>query len=225
MTFARGATIRASNVRDVRFGVIFLIRGAGHQLESAVYNTLGLNDCPADKWHSLDAERLAKEFRVAAVYLSGPRFCTFDQATAYIVGETLSFQGLEARQVGEMYIPPTKDLTSIDLTSHEIGWYYSAFMVRQRRRDIGFLFEAGRPVHELLTPHEKTYVMQSYSHSVDDSLTGESLLTLGNRLTLPDGWQYRVRVPDQDLVIRPGAGQTEVLWDELENVYIQLVSA
>src|SRR5215469_17437263 len=220
MTLMRNGTLRASNLRDARYGTIFLITGHGNHLKAAVYSTFGLNDCPLDKWRSLDAERLAKEFRVAAVYLSGPRFCTFDQGIAYMVGETLSFQGLEARQVGEMYIPPTNDLTSIDLTSHETGWYYSAFMVRQRRRDIGFLFEAGRPVHELLTPDEKTYVMQSYSHSVDDSLTGESLLTLGNRLTLPDGWQYRVRVPDQYLVVRPGAGQTELLWDELENVYI-----
>jgi hypothetical protein len=217
MTLMRDGTIRAGNLRDARYGAISLIRGAGHQPHAAVYNTLGLNDCPLDKWHSLDAEMLAKEFRVAAVYLSGPRFCTFDQATAYIVGETLSFQGLEARLVGEMYIPPI-----MDLTSREAGRYYSAWMLR---RGNGFLFKAGRPVHELLTLDEKTFVMNSYSHGVDDSLTGESLLTLGNRLTLPDGWQYRVRVLDQDLIMQPAAGQAEVLQDELENTYIQLVSA
>jgi len=217
MIFMRDRTVRLSNLRDARHGTIFFIRGAGHQLKAAAYSTLGLNDCPLDKWRSLDAKRLAKEFRVAAVYLSGPRFCTFDQATAYMVGETLFFEGLEARLVGEGYIPPT-----MDLTSRQAGRYYSAFTFR---RDFVFLFEAGRPVHELLTPDEKAYVMQSYSHSVDDSLTSESLLTLGNRLKLPEGWHYRVRVPDQDLIARPGVGQAEVLEDELENTYIQLVSA
>jgi hypothetical protein len=217
MTLIRDGTVRASNLRDARHGAISLIRGAGHQLNAAVYKTLGLNDCPLDKWHSLDAERLAKEFRVAAVYLSGPRFCTFDQFTAYIVGETLSFEGLEARLVGEMYIPPT-----MDLTSREAGRYYCAWMLR---RGNGLLFKAGRPVHELLTPDEKIYVMESYSHRVDDSPTGKSLLTLGNRLTLPDGWQYRIRVLDEDLIVRPGVGQAEVLEDELENTYIQLLSA
>jgi len=217
MTLMRNGTLRASNLRDARYGTIFLITGHGNHLKAAVYSTFGLNDCPLDKWHSLDAERLAKEFRVAAVYLSGPRFCTFDQGIAYMVGETLSFEGLEARLVSEVYIPP-----SMDLASHEAGWYYSAWKVR---RDIQFHFEAGRPIHELLTPDEKTYVMHSYSHRVDDSLTGESLLTLGSRLTLPDGWHYRVRVPDRDVIVRPGVGQTDVLHDELENTYIQLVSA
>src|SRR5215469_3210369 len=217
MTRMRNGTLQASNLRDARYGTIFLITGHGNHLKAAVYSTFGLNDCPSDKWHSLDAERLAKEFRVAAVYLSGPRFCTFDQFTAYIVGETLSFEGLQARLVGEMYIPPT-----MDLTSREAGRYYSAWMLR---RGNGLLFKAGRPVHELLTPDEKIYVMESYSHRVDDSPTGKSLLTLGNRLTLPDGWQYRIRVLDEDLIVRPGVGQAEVLEDELENTYIQLVSA
>src|SRR5215469_13163065 len=92
MTVMRDVPVRASNLRDARHGMISLIRGAGHQLHVAVYSTLGLNDCPLDKWHPLDAERLAKEFRVAAVYLNGPGFCAYDQATAYIVGETVSFE-------------------------------------------------------------------------------------------------------------------------------------
>ena len=217
MTLMRDGTIRASNLRDTRYAEIALIRGDGNQLRAALYITLGLNDCPLDKWHSLDADRLAREFRVAAVYLNGPRFSTMDQITAYIVGETLSFEGLEARLVGELYLPPT-----VDLTSHEAGRYYCAAMVRRGNR---FLFRAGRPVHELLTSDGKIYVMQSYSHIVDDRLTGESLLTLGNRLTLPHGWQYRIRVPDQDLIMQPSAGRALVLQDELLNTYMQLVFA
>ena len=48
-------------------------------------------------------------------------------------------------------------------------------------------------MYELLTPDAKTYVMQAYSHIVDDSLTGDSLPALGDRLHLPEGWRYRTR--------------------------------
>lgn len=216
MTIMPDGTMRASGLRDSRYAEIFLITAEGNRLKAAVYNTTGLNDCPIGKWQSLDAERLAKEFDVPAVYLNGPRFWTLDQLTAYAVGATLSFDGLEARLVGELYIPP-----AMDLTSHESGRYYSDAMIK---RQTEWLFKAGRPVHELLAPDGKTYVMQAYSHLVDDGLTMGSLRTLGDRLHLPAGWQYRVATPDQDLTMRPAAGQAHVLQDELENTYMQLVT-
>ena len=93
------------------------------------------------------------------------------------------------------------------------------------KRETEWLFLAGRPVYELLTPDQKTYVMQAYSHTVDDHLTGAALATLGDRLHIPEGWQYRVRTPDTNLAIRPADGQAHVLQDELENTYMQLVTA
>lgn len=75
-----------------------------------------------------------------------------------------------------------------------------------------------------LTPGGKTYVMQAYSHIVDDSLTGDSLPGLGDRLHLPEGWHYRARTPDRDLVLRAVAGRAHILQDELQNTYMQLMT-
>jgi hypothetical protein len=53
---------------------------------------------------------------------------------------------------------------------------------------------------------------------VDPDLTTEELATLGERLQLPEGWQYRVRTLDQDLLV--GAhGDAHIVFDEFEDNY------
>jgi len=185
----------------VRYGEIFLITSQAGQLTAAVYNTTGLNDCPLAAWRSLDPHELAKDFGVAAAYLNGPRFWTLDQIAACAAGEVLSFGGLEARRVAELPIPP-----GVDLASGPGRRYYRDITIR---RQTEWIFAAGRPTYELLTPDGKTYVMQAYSHIVDDSLTLDSLPALGDRLHLPEGWQYRARTPDRDLtLLTAGARRT-----------------
>ena len=61
--------------------------------------------------------------------------------------------------------------------------------------------------------------MQAYCVGVDPSLTEESLPTLGERLAMPDGWSYRTRIPDAELVVDTTSTMTTVVQDELENTY------
>ena len=75
-----------------------------------------------------------------------------------------------------------------------------------------------------MTPDGKIYVMQAYAHIVDDSLTMDALPALGDRLNIPEGWRYRVRIPDQDLALLAVGGQAHVLQDELQNTYMQLMA-
>ena len=91
-------------------------------------------------------------------------------------------------------------------------------------RETEWMFAAGLPVYELLTPDAKIYVMQAYSHIVDDSLTLDSLPALGDSLHLPEGWRYRTRTPDRDLTLRTVAGGAHVLQDELQNTYMRLMT-
>ena len=216
MTGPSARTARLAGLRGVRYGEIFLITSQERQLTAAIYNTTGLNDCPPAIWRSLDPRELAKDFGVLAVYLNGPRFWTLDRIDARASGGILSFGGLEARRVAELPMPP-----DLDLTARPGARYYHDITVR---RETEWIFAAGRPVYELLTPDRKTYVMQAYSHIVDDSLTGDSLPSLGDRLHLPEGWHYRTRTPDHDLTLRAVAGQAHVLQDELQNTYMQLVT-
>ena len=216
MTGQPARTSHLAQLRGARYGEIFLIRSQEGQLTAAVYNTTGLNDCPAAKWRSLDPGTLAKDFGVPAVYLNGPRFWTMDQITAHGAGEILSFDGLDARRVAELPIPP-----ELDVTGPPAGRYYRDITIK---RQTEWIFAAGRPVYELLTPDRQTYIMQAYSHIVDDSLTQDSLPALGDRLHPPEDWHYRARTPDRDLTLRTVGGKAHVLQDELQNTYMQLMT-
>lgn len=56
------------------------------------------------------------------------------------------------------------------------------------------------------------------SRHVDPDLNVEQLPILGERLQLPEGWQYRVRTLDEDL--RVGAhGDAHIVFDAYENNY------
>jgi len=215
MTGQSGHSGRLADLRGARYGEILLVRSEEGQLTAAIYNTTGLNDCPAELWRSLDPGKLAEDFGVPMVVLNGPRFWVLDQVTAHATGEILSFSGLEARWVAEVPVPPGQ------AAEPSARRYYSDVMVK---RETEWLFAAGRPVYELVTPDGKIYVMQAYAHIVDDSLTMDALPALGDRLNIPEGWRYRVRIPDQDLALLAVGGQAHVLQDELQNTYMQLMA-
>jgi hypothetical protein len=89
-------------------------------------------------------------------------------------------------------------------------------------RDTEFVFLSGSEVYELVAADGTVYVMQSYAHIVDDTLNEAALQTLGERLVLPEGWAYRVRIVDEDYVVVDREGIATVVQDELQNTY-QLV--
>lgn len=205
-----------SGLRNERYGEVLLISpGQDGQLKAAVYNTFGLNDCPPQQWDALDARALAEQFNVPMVFLNGPRFWTIDEVTAYEWGETATFDGLEARCVAEVRIPAGIDPTGVSAKK--------SYVDTTVKRDTKYVLAGGKPVYTLVAPGERTYVLQAYSHTVDDSQTMDSLATLGQRLHLPEGWQYQVHTPQDDLVVRTVGGDAHVVQDELENTYMLLV--
>ena len=82
-----------------------------------------------------------------------------------------------------------------------------------------FFFDAGKPVFELVDPDGKAYIMQAYCIGVDPAITLESLPELGEKLSMPEGWTYRTRVLDEELVVDTSDHLATVLQDELENSY------
>ncbi len=211
-----GATIPAAaqaakvpkDLRNVRYcEVLTMVR---HRLtfEISVYNTLGQNFCPPDKWAALDAKKLAKELKVTRVKLNGPRYWTLDSieaAGATASGETATFGG----------IAMTKRATiDLKLWQATLGGY----KVSAIKRTTVFNYKAGRPVYELVSPKGDVYMMQSYSQIVDPKLTIDDLATLGGRLKLPKGWTYRTRTLDADYALK-AEGTAYVVQDDLYNSY------
>jgi len=89
-------------------------------------------------------------------------------------------------------------------------------------RETVYLFKAGRPMYELVSNKGEIYRIQSYSHIVGKSLSIDDLAGRGQRLRLPAGWTYKVRILDTDsrLEVR---GTAQVINDEFENTYQLIV--
>jgi hypothetical protein len=197
-----------SDMRGVRYGEVLAVFLKDGRLEAEVYGTQMLNDCPQELWATLDAGAIAAEMGAAFVKLNGPRHWMLDglgTKVAKIEPVLRDFNGLTMRRIA-----------TVDLGDSPQSLPYTE---RHVDRGAVFFFDAGAPVHELVRPDGTAYVMQAYCVGVDPSLTEEALPDLGARLALPEGWSYRTRILDEELVVDTTATVATVLQDELENTY------
>jgi hypothetical protein len=197
-----------TDMRGVRYGEVLAVYARDHGFEAEVYGTQMLNDCPQDLWDTLDAAVLADELGAVAVKLNGPRYWMLDglgQKVAPIDPVFAEFNGLTTRRIAVVPLGDTPGTTP-----------YSTVHVD---RGAMFFFDAGKPVHELVDPDGSAYVMQAYCVGVDPTLTADELADLGGRLALPDGWSYRTRILDAELVVDTTGSLATVIQDELENTY------
>jgi hypothetical protein len=196
------------NVRDRRYCEIFVVEEYLAETEAQVFNTLGLNDCPADRWQAIDPAALKKELGAQAIVMNGPRHFVMDWIQSRDMGERpVDFQGLAMRPVARIVLPVVEGAVERrPYTDHVI------------ERATSYIYAAGEKVYELISPAKRVYVMQAYAQIVDPNLSIDQLASLGDRLKLPDGWTYRVRTLDQDLELRTD-GKATVVQDELQNTY------
>ena len=176
-----------------------------------VWNTIGLNRCPAAKWEAIDAAALAAERGAGLVVLNGPRHFLMDTATARI-GRTETFGGIEMRKVATIPIRTAAELARTPYTERTI------------ERDNTWTWNRGRRVYELLAPDGSNYVMQSYAQILDPGQTIGDLRSLGARLELPRGWAFRTRRLKRDLTLRAN-GEATIVQDDLQNTYQRLPRA
>jgi hypothetical protein len=199
-----------ADLRDVRYCEIIAVKRERLTLNVEVYNTLGLNFCPAETWARLDAKALAKEHKLTAVKLNGPRHFTFNTAEAKGAsanGKIADFGGIP------MVLRAT---LSTKLWQGTVGdKFYKANTVK---RETVFRYKAGAQVYELTAPNGDVYMMQSYAQIADPKLTMADLPKLGERLKLPKGWKFQTRVLDADYALTAD-GTAYVINDELYNSY------
>jgi hypothetical protein len=199
-----------AGLHDARYCEIIELKGAPPNATAVVWNTIGLNRCPAAWWKAFDAGDLAKELGDSAVVLNGPRHFLMDSVTAS-PGRTRSFHGERLRKVATIPIRTAAELAQTPYTDRTIA------------RDNTWHWRAGRRVYELVAPGGDVYVMQAYAQIRDPSLTIAKLRTLGRRLDLPAGWRYRTRRLRRELDVAAKGGNATIVQDELQNTY-QLAS-
>lgn len=197
-----------SDMRGVRYGEVLAVHARGDKLFAEVWGTQLLHDCPADWWNTLNAGELAEELGALMVKLNGPRYWTLDG-----FGTKVDVVEPVIREVRGM---PMRRIAEVELGDNPAAVPYTE---RHVNRGAVFFFDAGRKVHELVDPTGRNFVMQAYCVGVDSTLTVESLDSLEQRLRLPDGWSFRTRTLDEDLVVDTTAHVATVVQDELENTY------
>ena len=197
-----------SSMRGVRYGEVLVVHLRDAGLEAEVYGTQMLNDCPQELWGGLDAAEIAREFGAVFVKLNGPRPWVLDGfGTKVAVVEPVfhDFGGLTMRRIA-----------TVALGNEPASTPYTE---RHVNRGAVFFWDAGSTVYELVDPAGTAYVMQAYCIGVDPELTEASLPDLARRLALPEGWTFRTRVLDAELVVDTTASVATVVQDELENTY------
>lgn len=196
------------HMRGVRYGEVLAIYARDGALQAEVYGTQMLNDCPAELWDTLDAADIAADMGAMFVKLNGPRHWVLDGLgvkVAMVEPVLREFNGLLMRR-----------LAVVDLGTNPAAAPYT-----ERKVDRGsvFFFDAGKPVYELVNPEGTAYVMQALCIGVDPTLHEAMLPTLGERLNMPQGWTYRTRILDEELVVDTTGRPATVLQDEFENSY------
>ena len=196
------------HMRGVRYGEVLAMFLRDTGLEAEVYGTQMLNDCPQELWETLNADEIAKDMNAVFVKLNGPRYWVLDglgSKVAVIEPVFKDFNGIQMRRIAT--IPIGADFAA------------GPYTIRNVNRGAVFFFDAGKTVYELVDPDGRALVMQARCIGIDPNMTEESLATLGERLALPEGWSYRTRVLETELVVDTSATLATVVQDEFENTY------
>lgn len=203
------ATGTVTDVRGDRYCEILVGDVAGTKVQIDVYNTYGLSDCPAAPWEALDADQIKADQGADVVILNGPRLWRMDAfvSTSLVDPAVATFGGIDMRVAG------TLELSIADAKGGD-----SPYVPRTVARTTTWVYEAGKPVFELVDPEGRVYDMQSCNVAEIDQ-TEATLAALGDALTLPEGWQYRTRVLDADLQVTAVDGLATVVQDDVGNTY------
>jgi hypothetical protein len=193
----------------MRYCEIFVVAGEVQN----VYNTTGVGNCPTANWDTLTPAVVAGQMSATGSFLNGQRFWTPDQVVIHNTQPMpVSFNGVLARLWGSVDVPPT--------TGSSAAPPYTDSTVN---RDSQWFYDAGKPVFELITNDSppKVYVMQSYSHIVNNQLTYDDLFSLDQSLIqIPTGWSYKVAIPSSPISLYSINGEAHVLQDQLQNTYM-----
>ena len=170
-----------TDVRGMRFCEFVLV----YEDRLEIYNTSASAGCPAEIWSTLTTADIAAEHGAKDARLNGPKFWAMDEQTVGF-GESQVFGGIEARYAA-----------SLPLASLGSGKGADPYAPYVTQKSQNMVFGAGNPVYELVDPDGNVFVMNAYGDKVNDG----DPANLASQLTLPEGWTFRVRVTDDDLVI------------------------
>jgi hypothetical protein len=181
---------------------------------AGVYNTVGLNDpdgkgdtSPQPILDKMDLDRVKDRHNALSVVLNGPRLWTIDHL-GVSTGKERDFDGLKARWV--MWFPiPDEIREGKDLS----------YAVMPALRDTDMTIWKGSRVYILDDPEGNSFVMKSASLIKDPDQKFEDLKDLDSRLKLAEGWGFRTKILEEELVFKTKDGKSFIVQDDIGNTY------
>ena len=204
------ASATTTGLRDQRYCEVIPSVTQGSTVTTYIYNTQGLNLCPAAQWDALTEDEVNQEYGSQSARLNGPRFWMMDDLDATgasSTGQTYTFGGIEMLLRGTLVTP---------VGTATVGEQF--YVPNTVQRQTVYTFKAGQPIYELVDPDKNVYVMQSYAQIVDKNLTINQLPALGHILSLPTGWRYREKRPRHSIQLIT-TGIAYVVNDNLADSY------
>ena len=200
------------SVRGAKYCEIVVVTGSLPKLIATVYSTFGCSECGSDQWKKIDANKLRKELDAKAVILNGPRYLLMDKiGRKDSLPAITSFDSLDMRETA---------VVIVNLAMAMKG-KVKPYQEQSARHSSKYGFNKGSEVYELISPSH-TYIMQSFSQMIDSTLTIGTLNQLGAKLKMPEGWQFKSRILDNDLLFETEEGKDAfVIQDELGNNYLR----
>ena len=200
----------SGNWRNLRYGEIIPVYRKGAKLYMEVYNTVGSNELPQELWDKIDVDKLAYEFGAVKVLLNGPRYWVINTMEGRGVtknGKVANFGGIEMTQ-----------RATLESTIFDGAIGDKLYSEKTVERETIYSYWKGNMVYELKSPKGDIYRMQSYSKIVNKNLAIDDLEKLGEKLNLPDGWKYEVRVLKEDSLLNSN-GSATIINDDFMNSY------
>jgi hypothetical protein len=205
----------AANMHGKRYCEILLLNLQEDGIHAEVFNTYPLNDCPDDQWKAIDTAAIAQAEGVVFASPNGPRFWAMDSVVKSDMADVFAktFGEIEMNRYASVFVGTNPADLLIPYSPHAVN------------RKAAFTFNAGTTVYMLHDAEGQTYVMQSWSQQIDPTLTEDDLLTLADRLQLPDGWTYDYKTLTKEFVVETRAEDAQVLGDDLHNTYSYVATA
>jgi hypothetical protein len=179
------------------------------KFDFAVYSTIGLNDCPSESWKKITTSSVRKETGSYFIHLNGPRHMVIDgvEDTYFIHDTQVLLGGLRMREAG-----------IVRLSLSDIFKGATPYREHRVERETTWIYQAHRPVYELIDPFGHVYVMQSYSLQ-KRPLKETDLAQLGSDLHLPAGWHFRTGLLKKNARLVAINHHAVVVQDNLLNTY------
>ena len=181
---------------------------------AGVYNTVGLNSpegkvdsSPQEMLDKVDMDKAVKDLDALSFVLNGPRMWTIDHL-GVSAGKKRNFQGLDANWV--MWFPIPDEIRE----GKDLSYY-----IMPALRDTDMTIWKGSRVYIMDDPDGNSFVMKSASMIVDPDQKFEDLKNLGSRLKLAEGWKFRTKVLEQELVFKTKDGKSFIVQDNIGNTY------